>query len=91
AIQVEYNKLHKITPQKISKPIREKLIDEIIEEKAKGQHGLDDVDYAQLPPPQLKRELKRLTEMMKYEAELLNFEKAAALRDKLREVKKYEA
>jgi len=90
AIQVEYNKLHKITPQKISKPIREKLIDEIIEEKTKGQRGLDDVDYAQLPPPQLKRELKRLTEMMKYEAELLNFEKAAALRDKLHEVKKYQ-
>jgi len=36
----------------------------------------------------LKKEIKKLEEMMKYEAEVLNFEKAATLRDKIREIKK---
>ena len=32
-IQVKYNLENNITPQKIEKPIRERLIDEIIEDK----------------------------------------------------------
>jgi len=33
-------------------------------------------------------EIKKLEDMMRYEAEVLNFEKAATLRDKIREIKK---
>jgi len=90
-IQERYNSEHGITPQQIVKPIREKLIDEIIEESlAKKKHkDIEEVDYRILPPKELKKEVKKLTEMMKYEAEMLNFEKAAVLRDKIREVKKY--
>jgi len=36
----------------------------------------------------LKKEIKKLEDMMRYEAEVLNFEKAASLRDKIREIKK---
>jgi len=91
AVQEKYNKEHGITPQQIVKPIREKLIDEIIEESLdkKKHKDIEDIDYRTLPPKELKKEVKKLTEMMRYEAEMLNFEKAAVLRDKIREVKKY--
>ncbi|HSX39151.1 MAG TPA: excinuclease ABC subunit UvrB [Candidatus Saccharimonadales bacterium] len=91
-IQIKYNEDHNITPTQITKPVREKLIDELLEEMIendKTRKYISDVDYKQLPPAEIKREVKKLTEMMKYEAENLNFEKAASLRDKIRDVKKY--
>ncbi|MFZ5424824.1 MAG: excinuclease ABC subunit UvrB [Patescibacteria group bacterium] len=91
-IQREYNIAHNIVPQKITKPIREKLIDEEIEEsisgKDKRKSKFKDVDYMSLSPNDFKKELKRLTELMKYEAEMLNFEKAAVIRDQIRKIKK---
>ena len=88
-IQLEYNKKHGISPQQIVKPIREKLIDQEIEEQISGKkEAWEDVDYRQLPPPELKKEIKKLESLMRYEAEVLNFEKAAVLRDKIREMKK---
>ena len=88
-IQLEYNKKHGISPQQIVKPIREKLIDQEIEEQISGKkEAWEDVDYRQLPPPELKKEIKKLENLMRYEAEVLNFEKAAVLRDKIREIKK---
>ena len=92
-IQREYNKKHNITPTQITKPIREKLIDEEIEErlskKGRGKVRDGDVDYAQLPPKELKKEIKNLEKIMKYEAEMLNFEEAAKVRDKIRAIKKF--
>ena len=88
-IQIEYNKEHGISPKQIVKPIREKLIDQEIEEQLGGKkEAWQDIDYKQLPPTELKKEIKKLEELMRYEAEVLNFEKAAVLRDKIREVKK---
>jgi len=88
-IQIEYNKEHGISPQQIVKPIREKLIDQEIEEQIAGRkEAWEDVDYKQLPPTELIKEIKKLEDMMKYEAEVLNFEKAASLRDKIRDIKK---
>jgi len=93
AIQVKYNEKHKLTPIQITKPIREKLIDEEIESEVEKRAGrkdkLVDVDYMQLPPEHLKKEIKALEKEMLYEAEMLNFEKAAALRDKIREIKRF--
>jgi len=86
---LEYNKKHGISPQQIVKPIREKLIDQEIEEQISGKkEAWEDVDYKQLPPPELKKEIKKLENLMRYEAKVLNFEKAAVLRDKIREIKK---
>ena len=89
-IQIEYNEEHKITPAQITKPIRDKLIDEEIEEQiSKKEKGWDtELDYMQLPPRELKRELKVLEKLMKYEAEMLNFEGAAEIRDKVKSIKK---
>ena len=81
---------HNIKPEQITKPIREKLIDEVIEEQLEGKKDeWQDIDYKQLPPNELKKEIKRLEKLMKLEAEELNFEKAAKIRDKIRDLKKY--
>jgi excinuclease ABC subunit B len=88
-IQIKYNIDNNITPQKIIKPIREKLIDEIIEEKlSKKPKRLKAINYETLPPKDLEKELKKLTQEMAYEAEMLNFEKAAQLRDEVKKIKK---
>jgi len=89
-IQEEYNIWHEITPENISKPFRERLVDDEIEEDpdSKGKKSLTDVDYQQLPPQELKKAVKILEKEMVYEAEMLNFEKAAVLRDKVREIKR---
>jgi excinuclease ABC subunit B len=91
-IQIKYNEEHGITPVQISKPIREKLIDEEIEQTLldkKGRKSLElEVDYTQLPPEHIKKEVKTLEKEMKYEAEMLNFEKAALLRDKIKDLRR---
>ena len=90
-LQIAYNKEHEITPQQITKPFRERLIDVLIEDTGEARHIkelIGDVDYEQLPPDEIQKEVKKLTELMKYEAEMLNFETATVLRDKVRELKK---
>ncbi|MFH1648596.1 MAG: excinuclease ABC subunit UvrB [Patescibacteria group bacterium] len=88
-IQIEYNEKYNITPVQIVKPIREKLIDEELEEQLKGKKDeWQDIDYKQLPPTELNKEIKKLEKLMKLEAEELNFEKAALIRDKVRDLKK---
>ena len=88
-IQIEYNDKYGISPKQIVKPLREKLIDEVIEEQISGKKdSWQEIDYQQLPPSELRKEIKKLEEQMKYEAEVLNFEKAATLRDKIRDIKK---
>ena len=47
-----------------------------------------DIDYKSLPPDKLKKEIKRLELDMKFEAENLNFERAAYLRDLVVSLKK---
>jgi excinuclease ABC subunit B len=86
-IQLAYNKENDIEPQRIIKPIREKLIKDLVKpDEEKQKHK--EIDYTQLPPPELKSEMAKLEKLMLYEAEVLNFEKAADYRDKIREIKK---
>jgi len=92
-IQLAYNKEHGITPTQIAKPIREQLIDAELEasfeDKKQGRSkAAQEIDYSQLPPKELKREIRNLEKQMKYEAEMLNFEKAATLRDKIKDLYK---
>jgi len=61
----------------------------IIEEKlSKKPKRLKAVNYDALPPKDLEKELKKLTQEMAYEADMLNFEKAAQLRDEVKKIKK---
>jgi len=89
-IQTEYNLRQGITPVQISKPFRDKLIDEEIEEQIgrRDKDWEDEVDYLQLPPRELKKEIRNLEKIMKFEAETLNFEKAAEIRDKIVAIKR---
>jgi excinuclease ABC subunit B len=95
-IQLKHNEAQGIVPTPIVKGIREKLIDEEIEDSVsggrkggrKGSKGKGEVDYSQLPPDEVEKAVKKLEKLMKYEAEMLNFEEAAALRDRVRDIRK---
>lgn len=90
-IQTKYNLDHGIVPSGIIKPIRERLIEKAAEELVSvGKKGVDiELDYGTMAPSELKKEVKRLEEEMKYEAETLNFEKAALLRDEIKKIKRF--
>ncbi len=92
AAQEKYNIEHGITPTQITKAIRDKLVEEVIEEQldvlsSRAKRSDPEVDYQSLPPNVLKKEIKRLEVEMKYQAENLNFEQAAKIRDLVRKLK----
>ncbi|MBI4091538.1 UvrB/UvrC motif-containing protein, partial [candidate division WWE3 bacterium] len=87
-IQKEYNLTHGITPVGISKPIRERLVELVLAEDGQEEKQ-EELDFSSLPPNEVKKEIKRLEEQMRYEAEILNFEKAAQIRDKIKYVRRF--
>jgi excinuclease ABC subunit B len=94
AAQEKYNQDHGITPTQITKAIRDKLVDEVIEEQLekaanKRTKALKEIDYKSLPPTELKKEVRRLEAEMKYQAENLNFEEAAVFRDLVKKVRNF--
>ncbi|BAM00009.1 MULTISPECIES: excinuclease ABC subunit UvrB [Caldilinea] len=99
AIQEAYNREHGITPQSIVKGIRD-LTDRVrvmAESKAtyKVEAGLEaqttiDVDPEHLSPEDLAKLIKSIEQEMKQAAKALEFERAAALRDQLVELRRIE-
>lgn len=91
-IQLNYNDKYHINPTKIVKPIRGKLIDDSLEEElnrnTQRKPKIKEKDYMDMPPVELKREISKLAKEMKYEAEMLNFERAADLRDTIQKLRK---
>jgi hypothetical protein len=63
---------------------------QVEESGKKGKKGskVEEIDYASLPPKELTKHIKKLEEEMRYEAEMLNFEMAASIRDTLKDLKK---
>ncbi len=92
--QIEYNKKHGITPKSIEKAIREKLVDRSEKETPSWVFGAKEHVYESLPhlevdamtPPEKKRLVKNLQTEMRLAAQDLNFELAAEIRDKIREI-----
>ena len=78
--QEEYNKRYDITPKSITKEIRGRLV-ETEEEKDV------DMDIEKLDIRQKKLLVKELNEEMLIAADRLQFEKAAQLRDRIKEIK----
>ena len=79
-IQMEYNEAHGITPQTIKKSIRDTIKASIVEE-AQEEYNLDENTT-------IEELITKLTdEMLKYAA-AMEFEKAAELRDKIKELSK---
>ena len=92
--QIKFNHEHNITPQTISKPLREKIIeteessnswDQISQSSKK--HDLTAIDPSSLTPRDLARLIKRLEREMKAAADNLQFELAIRLRDQLLKLK----
>ncbi len=90
AKQTEFNALHGITPQTIHKAIAD-----ILEGATPGgprsareyaQVAEEMVEYASLTPAQMARKIKALEKEMYGYAKDLEFEKAAAVRDRLKEL-----
>ncbi|MDP9212070.1 MAG: excinuclease ABC subunit UvrB [bacterium] len=87
--QKAYNQAHGITPQGIQKKIAAAVrADEQIEEHEAAEVLEDAKRHVDLPPEQMKRYLHDLKVQMELAAENLEFEKAAALRDRIGELKK---
>ncbi len=81
-IQTEYNKEHNITPQTIRKEVRKSLTEQVrARQAAMKAVRFDELDYDKV---ELAGEIEK--EMLEA-ADALDFEKAAFLRDKLRELK----
>lgn len=82
-IQDAYNKEHGITPKTIVKEIRDLISNEVAEDVPHN----DKKDIESMTRKELETEIKKLTKNMNIAAADLNFEAAAELRDRIRELK----
>jgi excinuclease ABC subunit B len=98
-IQLKYNHEHHITPQSITKAIRERIVEKSTEPiitldpkqilKTKNMLDVADVDMKlvnQLTPEDKSKLLKLMTRQMNVAAKQLNFELAARVRDRIKEI-----
>ena len=80
SIQEEYNKIHNIVPKTIQKSIRETIKASIVEE-AKDEFNISkEADINEI--------IDKLTDEMLKAAQNMEFERAASLRDKIKELSK---
>lgn len=87
-IQIAYNKKHKITPTNIEKAIRAKLIEEIEEKNRDSiENTLNLIKKEVLLPDEKIKLIKQLRKEMQKSAKELDFEVAAAIRDKIKRLK----
>jgi excinuclease ABC subunit B len=78
--QLDYNKRNNITPKSIEKEIRGRLVEEENKEEV-------DLEVEKLDEKQKKFLIKEMEQKMLIAADNLDFEKAAQLRDKMKEIK----
>ncbi len=82
--QQEYNKKHGIKPKSISKPFRDRLIEEV--EETEEELGRKILTLDDIPVKEREKMVKLLETQMKQAAEMLDFEQAAKLRDQISEL-----
>lgn len=85
SLQMEYNKIHGITPKTIQKSVR----DLIAVSKKVEKEEVEEVAIESMSETELKKYITGLEKQMKKAAAELDFEKAAKLRDLLIEGKKH--
>jgi excinuclease ABC subunit B len=83
-IQEEYNKKHHIIPKTITKEVREGVGWMEEKEETKGEKK---VDLAKVRPDEINYLMRDLEDQMNLAAQNLEFEKAATLRDQIKEIK----
>ena len=95
-IQTEYNKIHKITPKTIIKNVSDILRTSGITSRKKGRDGFKvsdrQLEYSEeklldMDPSKIAGILSGLEEEMSLAARELDFEKAAVIRDKIKDIK----
>jgi len=82
-LQLEYNRIHGITPRTVQKPVR----DVIEATKVAEEEGVYQVQPREMPTPKLKRLAAEYEKQMREAARRLDFELAAQLRDVLLELR----
>ena len=87
-IQIEFNKKHKITPKSIVKPVK----DIVSERKKTPEIKIPVISKGQfIPPEDLPEVINKLRKAMEAAADRLDFESAAAIRDKIYALEKEES
>ena len=91
SIQEAYNKEHNITPTTIKKAIEDILTRESEEKKEEAIQEASPIinSFNILNPSDRKKLIKKLKSQMAEYADMLMFEKAAAIRDKIKEIEEY--
>jgi excinuclease ABC subunit B len=89
-IQIAYNTEHGITPISVSKPIRERIMEKTVDEPLGEikEMSIEDYDFKTMTKKKQKEFVKSLENKMKMAAEILDFETAAEIRDKVLELKR---
>ena len=92
-IQTKYNLDHNIVPSSISKPIRERIMEKVEDEERSADDKIKDIviesyEFQTLTGKKQKGVIKGLESKMKSAAELMEFETAAKIRDKILELKR---
>lgn len=83
-IQLEYNQRNGITPSTIKKEIKSF----ILSKKTQEDYDWTEFPITEIPPSKIQDVIRDLEKRMKDYAKNLEFEKAAKIRDKIRELKK---
>lgn len=83
AVQTAYNEQHGITPAGIKKALGQRLHQAETEEEAESKR----YNFETIPKEERRQLVKQLTDQMELAASNLQFEKAAALRDQIEEIK----
>ncbi len=83
--QVAYNKKHKITPETIQKAIHD--IGERVKQLQPEAEVTQELDLTKVPKDQVRRLIRDLTSEMMSAAKMMDFERAAILRDQMLELK----
>ncbi len=88
-IQMQYNWENNITPQSINKRIEE-ILTSVYERDYFDYTKISEEKEIYLSPEKIRKEMEKLDQLMNKAAKNLEFEKAAKLRDQLKELKKRE-
>lgn len=88
-IQIKYNEEHGITPQTIVKPIRERIMERQVEEKLGllEDERVEDFEFRTMSKKKQRELIKELENKMRSAAEIMEFEIAAEIRDKIKELR----
>ena len=81
-IQEEYNRVHGITPQTVKKSVRN-IMASVYEADYLTIPAVSDVGEAYVPIKEIPTMIQKLKKEMKEAASLLEFERAAEIRDKI--------